>query len=153
MSAAHVNYAAIAFIVTVGVAAPLLLSIAACSWCHADARGLEGAPQPAACSATAQIVYDYRRSFSSLGITLGALVGHQVLIYAVLVPLRLLTEPVTLGIGLVTECMSVIASIVAFNAIRYERRKPVGVFALTFACWTFLVYYVVDLKGPWYLAQ
>jgi len=154
MSSTHLNYGAIALTVLFVVAAPVLLSAVACVWKPSQSRP-SAAKKPMyarARSRATQIVYDHARSLSSLAVTVASIVGRGG-VYAFLGRFRLLTDPVELGIGLVTEAGFVAATIVAFNAIRYERKKPLGMFALTLACWLFWILYVVALRRPFHPAE
>lgn len=151
--AAHINYGAITCTVIVGIITPVLLTVVALSWNRRHSDGPKLQAPPTAPATRLEALLRYRRSLLALATGFSALVVSRILTFDLLAPVRLLSESLRFSIGLVSEALSVVAAIIAFKGIRHESRKALGVIALTFACWMFLVCYVLYLRGPWYMAE
>jgi hypothetical protein len=148
MSIVHLNYVALGITAGVGVAAPALLAIAACAWKprHADVASLQHSSRLTPRSNAFQFFHHYKRSLAVV-MLVGTLIVDQALIYAVLVPRRLLTMPVIRTIGVLSEIGCFSAVVVGFMGARKERKKLLGVSALILACWGILAFYVLFLRG------
>ena len=105
MSIVGLNYVALGITAGVGLAAPALLAIAACTRKprRADAAGLQHLSMLTPSSTAFQFFRHYKRSFASVAMLVGTLIVGQALIYAVLIPRRLLTMPVIRAIGVLSE--------------------------------------------------
>lgn len=148
MSVVHLSYVALGVTAGVGVAAPALLSIAACA-CeprHADSASLQHSSHLTPSSTAFQLFLHYKLSLTSVIMVVGTFILNQALIYAVLVPRRLNTIPVIRTIGVLSGIGCVSAVLVAFMGARKERRKVLGVSALFLACWGILLLYVVFIR-------